>query len=368
MKGHHFSEVTENNKAGMIWVISLLGLVYSILALLTRAFIKWRLLGLEDLSLIVAQLLAFGQYGILFASLHHGLGRSSDLLDSQSRIMTAMISQILLILSLGLTKCSVISLIRRVFTRDMMHSWLICDIILGFVCIWTIASTVVVSAGCNLSNYIPPDGNRTCSGFTTRWLVVTTLDVVSELLLFVLPIYFLWTLQMSIRLKARVVIAFSFRLPITAFAIIFVHLFTAIEKNPNRGAAISTAIVWQQIQISYSLISATIPCLKSFISSFDTKFGMGDGSGQGQYNYGSNLSQPNQNSRNHHLSYNQSKSAKASSSQAAIELHPLRARYPESLRNESKTADKERKSFAISKLRPERLKGSSTMSVGMVPG
>lgn len=55
MAGHAFSEVTDNNHAGVTWIIALLCLVYSVLTYVTRGFIKWNMLGWDDAAITVAQ-------------------------------------------------------------------------------------------------------------------------------------------------------------------------------------------------------------------------------------------------------------------------------------------------------------------------
>ena len=51
----HFSEVSKNNHAGVIWIISLLCMVYTVLTFFTRGFIKWHMLGPDDYVLVAAQ-------------------------------------------------------------------------------------------------------------------------------------------------------------------------------------------------------------------------------------------------------------------------------------------------------------------------
>jgi len=48
------------------------------------------------------------------------------------------------------------------------------------------------------------------------------------------------------------------------------YLELAHEQSRDTSFALSTALVYQQTELGYSLISATIPNLKSFIMSFDT--------------------------------------------------------------------------------------------------
>jgi hypothetical protein len=369
MTGNAFSEVTDSNHAGVTWIIALLCLVYSVLTYITRGFIKWHMLGWDDLAITIAQVLAIAQYVALFVSLKNGLGRTSEMLTGASRALvskTAFASQLLTIMSLCLSKCSIILLIRRVFTRDLAQFWLICNMLLAFSVAWAVASIILVTVGCSSSTYIPPRGDDSCVGLAVRWDVVVALDVFTEFVMIVLPIYFLWSLQMSMNLKARVVIAFAFRLPVAAFAMVFARLFTTVHKSPNPGVAVATAISWQQIQLSYSLISATIPCLKSFIKSFDTNFGHGDGSSTPAY-YGSHHSGTGQLGSRRRSIFDL-KTATESAHTESIKLNNFipRKSNGDVKRNELyKKAEQKTEQEAT--LRPEKVKNSITISGGDEP-
>ncbi|KAJ9633682.1 hypothetical protein H2201_008953 [Coniosporium apollinis] len=112
-----------------------------------------------------------------------------------------------------------------------------------------------------------------CPGYSARWKAVVALDVATELLFVLLPIYLVWGLQMAHSLKFRVVLGFAFRIPVAAFALAFLDAITTYHDSQNIGVAYSAVIIWHQVELGYSLIAATIPCLKSFIKSFDTGFG-----------------------------------------------------------------------------------------------
>lgn len=49
-----FSPVTFNDHAGRLWIVTILALIYSTLAVMTRAYIKYKMLGLDDLFLGLA--------------------------------------------------------------------------------------------------------------------------------------------------------------------------------------------------------------------------------------------------------------------------------------------------------------------------
>ncbi|KAF2201257.1 hypothetical protein GQ43DRAFT_471961 [Delitschia confertaspora ATCC 74209] len=371
-----FSEITDNNHAGVIWVISLLCLVYSILTFITRGFIKWNILGWDDCALTGAQIVAVGQYIALFVSLNHGLGKTSDMLTEESRAELSKIAftaQLLLILALCLSKCSVILLIRRVFTQDLINFWLICNVLLVLSWVWAIVSMVLIGAGCSISNYIPPTANNGCTGFAARWDFVIALDAFIEFAMVALPVYFLWGLQMAFNLKSRVVLAFAFRLPVAALAIVFGRLFTTVHTHPNPGVAVSVAICWQQLELAYSLISATIPCLKSFLKTFDTNFGMAEGStGQpGPYPYGSQISHRSHHSRTVTTSHTNSGTRSAYSTSVVdshtppgetIKMNPLKPGTSSTMKRNELFRKPEM--VVGGPLRPERLKNSTTISAG----
>ncbi|OCL10542.1 hypothetical protein AOQ84DRAFT_374814 [Glonium stellatum] len=216
LPNHQFSEVTEDNHAGVVWIVALLCLVYSMLTFVTRGAIKWTLLGMDDWALVAAQVAAIAQYCALFVSLHKGLGRTLSLLSDLQRqefSRAAYGNAILVLLSLCLSKCSLIFLIRRVFTRDMKNFWFICNLFLGIVAVWGLAAIITVTAGCSSSHYVPPTGPGMCPGYLTRWKFVVAFDVATEVIFVVLPIYLLWNLQMAFKLKLRVFLAFAFRIP-----------------------------------------------------------------------------------------------------------------------------------------------------------
>jgi hypothetical protein len=70
-------------------------------------------------------------------------------------------------------------------------------------------------------------------------------------------------------LKLRVIAAFSFRLPLIAIASVHIHYIQAMPDTAL-GLTIIPPLTIEQIEMGYSLLSATIPNLKSFIMSFDT--------------------------------------------------------------------------------------------------
>lgn len=78
---------------GWLWVAGILSIIYSLLCLSARAFAKWGLLWWDDIVLGVSYIFAFVNWGLIFASLTHGLGVSPSVdahFETAARVRRAM--------------------------------------------------------------------------------------------------------------------------------------------------------------------------------------------------------------------------------------------------------------------------------------
>lgn len=71
-----FSPIREDDHAGYLWIVAILGVTYTSLSGLLRAHIKWGLYGYDDVLLAVATAVHWGQAVAIFDGLNHGLGQS----------------------------------------------------------------------------------------------------------------------------------------------------------------------------------------------------------------------------------------------------------------------------------------------------
>jgi hypothetical protein len=203
-----------------------------------------------------------------------------------TRQQTYSAGQIVLYISLGFSKVATILLVRRLFIRDM-NAWKICNVITGAVVIWTLVSAVLVSAGCSGESLSPKTPSQICSGIEARYLFVVITDAITDTVLAFVPAYLCRRLQMDVLFKLQVLAVFALRLPLILLAGLFFKTWKSSLHSNNPGIARTAALVFQQSQLCFSLIAGTIPCLKSFIQSFDTgsgvKAGFGYSTNSGRY-------------------------------------------------------------------------------------
>jgi hypothetical protein len=160
-----FAEITSTDRAGVVWVASILSLLYSLSTLVARFFVKYHTLGYDDWLILAATVVALAQYIAVFVSLNQGLGISS-LIQSEDAVRDlgpgVLANSILFILAIALTKLSVVFFVKRLLTQELRKAWWFAHIVMGLTVAWTIASVLLVSVGCSPQNAVYEP--QTCTG------------------------------------------------------------------------------------------------------------------------------------------------------------------------------------------------------------
>lgn len=165
----------------------------------------------------------------------------------------------------------------RLFTRDIVvtrRSRLLCYATIAVVVFWAIGSLVATAISCSPSQYVRGISDGRCNNRLGLWKVIAAVDILTEVLLVTLPMLFVWPIQMKRYIKIQVAIAFGFRVPLIAIAAVHLHYVAAYSNGANTPQAIIPALVLQQCELLWSLLSATIPTLKAFMRTFNSGFGM----------------------------------------------------------------------------------------------
>lgn len=176
----------------------------------------------------------------------------------------------------------------------MRDAWKTCNIIIGAIVIWTIASAALVSAGCSPGSMSPKTASQVCSRLETRYMIVIITDALTDAVLAFIPTYLIRHLHMSVTFKLQVLGIFALRLPLLVLTVLFFKAWQISLHSENPGVFRTAALVLQQAQVFSSLLASTIPCLKSFLQSFDTGSGVKPGLGHsskssGQYGHMSTI-------------------------------------------------------------------------------
>lgn len=253
-----------------------------------RAHLRWGTYGPDDALAAIATALHGAEAAVVFFALGGGVGTSFELLSGEQISHASkdiFAANILFISASALTKCSVVFLAMRLFNlqgarashipKSTIYQKL-CGCVIALVCIWAVGSIVGLCVRCSPATFIDPElSPQTCSEQVTRWAAIMAVDVLTEVLLVLLAAVIILPLQISLSMKWPVVLAFAFRLPCAALSVLhFVYIRNYVEKNPD-GLSIIPVLNFMQVGLCWSLVSATIPNLKSFVKSFNSGFGLG---------------------------------------------------------------------------------------------
>ncbi|KAK0511131.1 hypothetical protein JMJ35_006683 [Cladonia borealis] len=273
-------EVTNaTHHGGWVVITAALGLTFGIVCLLIRLYVRFIIsppFTRDDYVHSIATAFAFLQSIVVFFAVSKGFGTSIELLG-QGDINTVqrawVAGDILFLITLYLSKCSLGFLFIRL-TPHKIHNKA-SYAVLGLCTLWVIVSAFVISVNCEL-NHPWTNISAQCTNMLARWQFVTTLDIVVELILVCLAAVLVHDLKMPLTKKAMVVLAFLFRLPLIAFALLRLHNLATGIRSPNPTLDLVGAVVWAEIELHYANIAATMPCLRPFMAAVSTEYGATD--------------------------------------------------------------------------------------------
>lgn len=109
------------------------------------------------------------------------------------------------------------------------------------------------------------------SSILARWIATAVLSITVDLTVMVFSVYLVWGLQMDAKLKSIIVTTFALRLfvtPITIIRLVSVH-------DVQTGDLSFTYVLPEtmtQLEMYGNLLSATLPCLRIFLTAWNTSF------------------------------------------------------------------------------------------------
>lgn len=103
-----------------------------------------------------------------------------------------------------------------------------------------------------------------------RWQMITAIDIVTETMLVVAPCFLLLKVQIKREAKLLVMAVFAVRLPDIIFSALNLKSIQAATNSTDVGLALVMPLIWTQSELFWSIMSASVPCLKAFFRPFDS--------------------------------------------------------------------------------------------------
>ncbi|CEI63703.1 unnamed protein product [Fusarium venenatum] len=275
-ESNRLSPITPDDHAGKLWIVTILSLIYALHVAVARCYIKYSMLGVDDALYGVAVVMHLGQMVAMFIGLGNGLGKKNHITTPEQWAVSSkclIASTVFFLMTLTFAKCSVLALIRRIIDCRPGKSEPFCIALMAITAIWGVSSSLSFLTNCDPGSVLTVHNLDRCPHQRGRWLSIASLDIVTELLTLALIVQLVWSVNIGHSRKWQVVAAFSFRLPLIALTAVHVAYANKYPLADEPQFAVTKTLMWQQIMVSWSLLSATSPNLKSFMSSFNIGWG-----------------------------------------------------------------------------------------------
>ncbi|KAK7741196.1 hypothetical protein SLS63_000749 [Diaporthe eres] len=185
------------------------------------------------------------------------------------------LSEILYMVALGLTKVAMLMLYLKVFPSQNFQR--VCFVMVG-ICLLYIPATALATA----FNCTPVSYNWTgwtgqteghCFSFNTFAWAQSSINIVLDLIIILLPIPQLWRLNMGRKKRIQLVLMFSVGLFITVVSIV------RLTALVNFATTTNATSYWSVLEIYVSIICCCLPAVRSLLKrAFPSCFGSSGGS------------------------------------------------------------------------------------------
>ncbi|KAM3542647.1 hypothetical protein ARSEF1564_004479 [Beauveria bassiana] len=290
---NHLPAGPDDHRAYIV-IVAIVGLIWSVLVLCIRVFIRVRLtgpFGSDDAAASLATLIGVCQTATVLYAVRQGVGvRNNDAFaDSMDSALKAYYaSTIMYIMAICPAKASMSLLITRVSRQAADKHLLGTRIVTGIIFAWGLASVFIVALQCGSTRPWDLFAAGHCKGLFPRWLAVETFSIVIEVLISGLAFSLVLGLDMALRTKFIVVSAFSAQLlvaiPVSYRLVLLRDALRNYQPHGGGGGGggggsssvmftLADTTIVTQVVMHFSIMAATFPCFRQFLQAFNNDFG-----------------------------------------------------------------------------------------------
>ncbi|KAH8808490.1 hypothetical protein F5884DRAFT_676219 [Xylogone sp. PMI_703] len=246
----------------VLGVVTRLGSKYAVVRSLSR----------DDGVIAGAMVLGIVHTAMLSSMVTNGLGKYQDSLSSleiERFEKFGYASQLVYVPALLLAKISSVVYLRALSPAEFYEYF---TLALGlFIVIWGVASEFAIAFQCGLP-YPWAIISSTCFDRQTFWDFFGTLDILTDIIVILIPAYLVWGIQMKMSRKIFVFAAFGTRATITPLTILRTYYIStkSSEHLSNQTFVAYYAYLFTTIQLNLSIFVACVPFLKPFMESLSS--------------------------------------------------------------------------------------------------
>ncbi|KAM0702890.1 hypothetical protein Q7P35_010322 [Cladosporium inversicolor] len=266
--------VTATDHGQIVVLVAWLCFTAGVLLSLVRVYIRWplnALAGKDDVAYAVSALLAIIQTAITINAVNNGFGRTESELGGSQVVDAAKAiyaTDLIFILSTWIGKLSVSFLFTRLAQESNKTR-------LGLAASALVSTFGIISL---ISVAIRPDTTHPwlyheedITSILGRWIAMGVMSIFTDIVVTGMAIYLVWDLNMASKSKSLVITAFALRLfviPVTTARLVTLgHV-----QYDDLSFSYSLPEVMTQLEMYCNLITTTLPCLRLFLTAWNTSF------------------------------------------------------------------------------------------------
>lgn len=268
--------ISSHNEGPAVNLVSWIGLstmILSVGARLGSKFLVVRRWSTDDTLIIVAMLFGICHSVFLSMMVSNGLGRDQDTLNRmelENYQKYAYASQLVYIPTLCFAKLSTLFYLRAL-TPDSNYAIFnrlteIC------VILWALSAEFSILFQCNMPNPWAVLSTGKCFNIGAFWKATGVLDIATDCGIILLPIFLVWGLQMQLRRKVLVFIAFGTRMFILPLSIVRLVVISSSGSPTlsNQTLVSYRNYLWTSVQLNSAIFFACLSFLKPFMESMSS--------------------------------------------------------------------------------------------------
>ena len=175
---------TPDDHRAPLWVATLICLVFVVLGVITRVYVRFKSLGVDDYIIFGAFVIGLAQFMAIIAGLERGLGQSGNVLseeklqsvgqvrndhcifDDKANVIDQILlsSEALFIAAIYIVKASVLATVERVLGPDDKKQRMMCWILQGVTGLCGVGSLIAVLVSCDATTLLAVERNEYCYG------------------------------------------------------------------------------------------------------------------------------------------------------------------------------------------------------------
>ncbi|KAF7931330.1 uncharacterized protein EAE98_002512 [Botrytis deweyae] len=268
--------ISSHNEGPAVNLVSWIGLstmILSVGARLGSKFMVVRRWSTDDSLIIVAMFFGICHSIFLSMMVNNGLGRDQDTLNRkelENYQKYAYASQLVYIPTLCFAKLSTLFYLRAL-TPDSNYA-IFNRITEICVILWALSAEISIVFQCDMPNPWAILSTGKCFNIGAFWKAIGAFDIATDCDIILLPIFLVWGLQMPLRRKALVFIAFGTRIFILPLSIVRLVVISSSGSPtlPNQTLISYHNYLWTSVHLNSAIFFACLSFLKPFMESMSS--------------------------------------------------------------------------------------------------